>query len=254
MSPISKFWSAAAIVAVASVTAVGVSAYDLRPIVVQLTPSGAGSSQTMIINNSHQEPIAIEVRAYARTQLPNGDDQLTPDNDNIAIFPPQMVIQPGASQSFRVQWTGDPAIESERAYRIVTTQLPIRFQHATRGERTIDVSMRYRYEAALYVVPQGATPAVSLQSVTAVAGEGGAQQLELHIRSDGKTRAILEAPELEITPASGSAVTLTREQLGPLVGLNILPGVERVVRIAAPAGLPAGPLTGQLRTRFTTLR
>ena len=63
MSPISKFWSAAAIVAVASITAVGVSAYDLRPIVVQLTPSGAGSSQTMIINNSHQEPIAIEVRA-----------------------------------------------------------------------------------------------------------------------------------------------------------------------------------------------
>ena len=56
------------------------------------------------------------------------------------------------------------------------------------------------------------------------------------------------------TNLGGYVVTLTREQLGPLVGLNILPGVERVVRIAAPAGLPAGPLTGQLRTRFTTLR
>ena len=87
------FKSAAAIGALVLASApVGLWAYDLKPIVVQLEPSGPGSSQTLVISNTHTVPIAIEVTAFRRKQLPSGDDELTPDDEDLLIDPPQMVL------------------------------------------------------------------------------------------------------------------------------------------------------------------
>lgn len=229
------------------------AAYDLKPIVVQLSPTGNGSSQTLVITNSHEVPIAIEVRAYRREQLADGEDRLTPEDQDILIYPPQMVIPPLASQSFKVQWVGDPAPTSELAYRIVTEQLPIRFKEVVDGNRSANLTVRYRYEAALYIEPRGAAPAARLASVARVKGDDGSDQLELRIASEGTMRAILDTPRLAISGASGGQAELSGEQVQPLDGLNILPGVERVVRIAAPAGLPSGPLTGTLETQYVVL-
>lgn len=229
------------------------TAYDLRPIVVQLSPTGAGSGQTLVITNSHEVPIAIEVRAYRRQQMPNGEDTLTPEDEDLLIYPPQMVIPPQTSQSFKVQWVGDPAPTRELAYRIVTEQLPIQFTQEIDASRSADLTVRYRYEAALYVVPSNAEPSARLTSIARVTGEDGSEQLELRIASEGTMRAILETPRVTIRDASGESFVLSGEQIQPLDGLNVLPGVERIVRVPAPPGLPAGPLTGELGTRYVVL-
>ncbi|RIV78177.1 molecular chaperone [Pelagerythrobacter aerophilus] len=230
------------------------AAYDLRPIVVQLSPTGAGSGQTLVITNSHEVPIAIEVRAYRRQQMPNGEDTLTPEDEDLLIYPPQMVIPPRTSQSFKVQWVGDPAPARELAYRIVTEQLPIKLTQEIEAGSNADITVRYRYEAALYVMPSNAEPAARLISITRVTGEDGSEQLELRIASEGTMRAILETPRVTIRGASGESMVLSGEQVQPLDALNVLPGAERVVRIAAPPGLSSGPLTGELDTRYVVLQ
>ena len=230
------------------------SAYDLTPIVVQLKPSGAGSSQTMVVTNSHDVPIAIEVQAFERKQLPTGEDRLEAEDEDLIIYPPQMVIPPKSSQSFKVQWVGDPAPTSELAFRIVTQQLPIRFEERISADSEADLTVRYRYEAALYVLPEGAKPSARLVSVERVRDEAGAENLELAIVSEGTMRAILDEPVLELTASAGTPLELSGEALKPLIGLNILPGVERRVRIAAPAELPPGPLRGALKTRYVVLQ
>ncbi|NJM49856.1 MAG: hypothetical protein HC843_02355 [Sphingomonadales bacterium] len=63
--------------------------YDLKPIVIQLSPNGSGASQNLLITNTHDVPIAIEVRAYARQQNPDGTETRTPEDDDIIISPPQ---------------------------------------------------------------------------------------------------------------------------------------------------------------------
>ncbi len=253
--PKSYKFLATALAVAALVAPVGPArSYDLQPIVLQLSPSGAGSSQTMVVTNTHEVPIAIEVHAFRRTQLPSGEDQLTPEDQDLLIYPPQMVIPPQASQSFKVQWVGDPTIDSERAYRIVTEQLPIKFEKKVEGERTADLTVRYRYEAALYIVPKGATPSARLVSVERVTGDDGAPLLELTIASEGTLRAILDQPTLDLAGASGGTVSLTGEAIKPLEGLNILPGVSRKVRIPAPADLTAGPVTGSLQTKYVVLQ
>lgn len=238
--------------AVAACASTSALAYDLKPIVIQLAPSGARAAQTAVVTNTHDVPIAIEVKAFQRAQKPDGTDTLTADDDNIIVSPPQMVILPKSSQSFRVQWVGDAAPAREIAYRIVTEQLPIQFKEQVRKDLTADLTMRYRYEAALYIMPETRQAKATLTGVSAVKNAQGADELELRIKSEGTSRAILDKPVLDLS-ADGRPYRLEGEAVKSLSGLNILPGVERVVRIAMPADLKGHMLSGKLSTQYITL-
>lgn len=230
-------------------------AYDLRPIIVQLTPSGAGSSGTVIITNSHEVPIAIEARAYLRIQNPDGSEERIPEDEDIIITPPQMVIAPGSSQAVRVRWVGDANPDRELTYRLVTEQLPINLATESNEETTANLSLAYRYEAALYIVPPGSQPSARITRAAAVQDEEGTQWLELDIASEGTRRAILEEPAVSLTAAgSSSPITLDGEAVEPLVGLNILSGGYRTVRLPWPEGLTAGPVNAELRTGYTVFQ
>ena len=217
------------------------SAYEVNPMVMELRPTGQGSSASGVITNSHDVPIAIEIQVFARTQNPDGSDRLVAENEDVIVTPPQTVIQPGESQTFRVSWVGDQAPTKE-----------IGFKEEKRDNYVAEVTMRYRYEIALYIQPQGTSPKATLRSARVFEDGGNGRMLELAISSDGTRRAILEKPQLQLA-GGGSSFTLESEQLAPLVGLNILPGSTRVVRMLAPAGMPLGDLTGDLRTSYLVI-
>ncbi|NJM49857.1 MAG: hypothetical protein HC843_02360 [Sphingomonadales bacterium] len=163
-----------------------------------------------------------------------------------------MVIAPKASQSFKVQWVGDPAPEKELSYRIVTTQLPIKFKDQKQGEVSVKVDMSYRYEAALYIVPPKSAPSAKLVGLAPVTDDKGAKWLEARILSDGTRRAILDKPVLTVTPQNGGgSISLEGEALAALANQNILVGNERIIRLPWPDGLPFGAVTGDLQTGYT---
>lgn len=228
------------------------SAYEVNPMVIELRPSGQGSSASGVITNSHDVPIAIEIQIFSRTQNPDGSDDLVPENEDIIVTPPQVVIQPGESQTFRVSWVGEQTPDRERAYRLVTNQLPIRFRQEKRENYVAEVTMRYRYEVALYVQPQGTTPRAQLRSARVFDDAEHGRVLEVTITSDGTRRAILENPQLQLA-SGGASFSVDTAELAPLVGLNVLPGSTRIVRMPAPAGLPLGDLTGELKTSYLVI-
>ncbi|MXP42126.1 fimbria/pilus periplasmic chaperone [Altererythrobacter soli] len=223
--------------------------YDLRPIVIQLAPSGAGASDTVVITNSHAVPIAIEVRAYQRSQNPDGTDRRIPEDNDIIITPPQMVIAPGASQSIRLRWIGESNPERELAFRIVTEQLPIALGPKRAGEAVANLSLAYRYEAALYVVPPASKPAARISRAAPVEADGK-RWLELDIASEGTRRAILDQPSVAVTPQSGQPAVLEGAAVAPLAALNILSGAYRTVRLPWPEGVAFGPVEAELHTGY----
>ncbi len=228
------------------------SSYDMTPIVIQLQPNGAGAAQSVVLTNTHEVPIAIEVRAYTRTQNPDGTESRTPEDDDIIITPPQMVIAPKASQSFKVRWVGDPAPEKELTFRLVSNQLPIKFKEEKTGDVSVNVSMNYRYEAALYVVPPQSKPSARLTGLAPVTDENGATWMEVKILSEGTRRAILARPTLVVrTSNGGTPITLEGEDMAPIANLNILVGNERIVRLPWPEGMPVGPVEGEFQTEYT---
>jgi fimbrial chaperone protein len=228
------------------------SGYDLKPIVIQLSPTGTGASQNVLITNTHNVPIAIEVRAYKRSQRPDGTEERVAEDEDLIISPPQMVIAPKASQSFQVRWVGDQKPEKELAFRLVTKQLPIKFKDQKKGEVSVKVDMSYSYEAALYVVPPQSTPSARLAAAKHVADDQGKSWLELKFASEGSRRAILKNPVLDLSTLNGGAkITLQGDAVKAIANLNLLVGSERVVRLPWPEGLPKGEVAGTLRTEYT---
>jgi fimbrial chaperone protein len=226
--------------------------YDLKPIVIQLSPTGSGSSQNVLITNTHKVPIAIEVRAYKRSQKPDGTEERVAEEEDLIISPPQMVIAPQASQSFQVRWVGDQKPGRELAFRLVTKQLPIKFKDQKKGDVSVKVDMSYSYEAALYIVPPQSKPSARLAAVRHVADDKGISWLELKIASEGSRRAILKNPILDLNASSsGAKITLQGDAMKTLANLNLLAGSERIIRLPWPKDLPKGEVTGTLRTEYT---
>ena len=231
------------------------NAYDVRPIVIQLSPEGAGSTQSVIISNSHDEPIAIEVRAYHRVQKPDGTEDREPADDAIIITPPHLVIAPGASQAVRVRWVGDPTPPRELAFRLVTEQLPINLTTQHREDFTANVLVNYRYEAALYVTPHNARPEARIDRAVPVTGEDGTQLLELEIVSEGTRRASLDKPKVVLTPiGGGSSIILEGEAVAGLNQMVTLAGSRRIVRIPWPPNVDVGPVQAELRAQYIVLQ
>lgn len=253
MKYISRKGLLALAVSIAAISVRG-DAYDVTPMVIQLQPSGAGSSATMVVTNTHPIPVAIEIHSYRRTQKPDGTDDLVSDERDLIITPPQMVIAPKSSQTIKVQWIGEQNPEKELAYRIVTEQLPIDFKKVQRQDFSADLKVKYRYEVALYIAPKNPKSLASLVSAKPVAAAGGARQIELTIRSDGNSRAILDKPVLRLASAGGASVKLEGAAVQPLIGLNILPGSQRTVRIAAPDNLGQGEISGSLSSDYIPVR
>ncbi|WP_379922499.1 molecular chaperone [Erythrobacter sp. R86502] len=229
--------------------------YDVRPIVIQLAPEGAGSTQSVIITNNHQEPIAIEVRAFHRIQNPDGSEKREPEDNDLIITPPQLVIAPGSSQAVRVRWVGDPNPPRELAFRLITEQLPINLATEKRDNFTANVSVNYRYETALYVTPRNAVPQARIERAAPVMGEDGMQMLELDIVSEGTRRASLDKPTVVVTPeGGGSSVTLEGEAVSKLNQLVTLVGSRRTVRIPWPENVNVGPVQAELRAQYIVLQ
>ena len=227
------------------------SAFEFSPIVAQFEPAGPGSARTFTVQNNQPDTIALQIEVYARSADEAGRETRIPDYDNFIITPPQLVLTPGAGRSVRAQWIGDPAPQSEQAFRIIVSQIPIHFsEDAPASDTNASVAIAYRYEVAAYVAPAGAEPEISLLSAEPVSDAQGVAALRLTLRNSGTMRAILSDPVLSLKAAGGEELVLRKERLGPLEMKNVLSGTQAVIDLPWPEELPFGPVTATLETGY----
>jgi fimbrial chaperone protein len=226
------------------------AAYEFTPIVAVFAPSGPGAVQSFVVRNTQPETIALQITAVRRLTAPDGAESHEPEFDDFIITPPQLVVAPGASQTVRAQWIGDPAPERELSYRFIVTQVPIRYEREVREETTANITLGYKYEAAVYVTPPGAQPLARLVSADPVQSEDGTTRLAVTLASEGGTRAILENPVLRLSGANGQSVTLEGDTLPELRNKNLLSGTTRTFMLDWPTGLPQGPVSAEFSTDY----
>ena len=240
--------AAAAALGVACLLA-SAAAYEFTPIVSVFAPSGPGAVQTFTVRNTQPEMVALQITAVRRISAPDGSETHEAELDDFIITPPQLVVAPGASQTIRAQWIGNPAPERELNYRFIVTQVPIRYEREVRTDTSAHITLGYRYEAAVYVTPPGARPEARLVSADPVQGADGTVKLAVTIASEGRTRAILEDPVLRLTSGARS-VTMQGDLLRELQNRNILSGTTRTFLLDWPAGLPHGPVLAEFSTSY----
>ena len=100
-------------------------AMRVSPMVSELTTTGAGSAARIEVGNVGGAALPFETMITRMEIDANGDVVETPADEDFLVFPPQGLVPVGGRQVVRVQWIGEPTIESSHAYYLWVKQLPV---------------------------------------------------------------------------------------------------------------------------------
>lgn len=214
--------------------------FDFAPITQSFSPSGAGATQSFEVSNPGKQQIAVKITMVTRTMSENGTESYTPASNRFVVFPSQIVLQAGASQTVRVRWVGPADITSEQSYRIIAAQLPVNF--GTTPQAGASINILFRYLGAVYIVPKGARPDVVIADARVGVGPDGKKGLFVSFRNKGTAHEILKDLTITVSGESTSGTSMSRTfdsaELKGINGANVLAGSTRAFFLPAAGELP----------------
>jgi fimbrial chaperone protein len=226
----------AAFAAVVAMTPVSSQAMSVQPVVVDMTTVGRTMSATLTVENSFTSPLPVELTVQ---ELGFNDDGVVPtgkDPGDLLIFPPQAIIPPKGTQSFRVQWVGDPEIKQSKHYYVTVAQLPVELPEGQSG-----IQILYNFQTVVSVAAPGAKSALSVVSAAPTPNDGKTA-VGVVVKNDGDNYDYLSRQRVSITmqDASGKKIfekALTGAEFQQVAGFGLVgPHVQR--RVVVPVELP----------------
>ena len=207
-------------------------AYSVGPLRQTLVPGGNDAIGELALENDGATPAALSLSVERASVAEDGTVGRVSGEDDFIVFPPQALLQPGASQKVQVRYIGPADIDAARLYLVTVEQVPVALDAADGAELSVGVN----FVTVFNVEPQGATADVRLVSATSEAG--GA--VRLRIENAGTAMDRLERHALV---ADGARVPLDPAWLGETSIIE-----ARAARdVLLPAGvLPAGADAGAL--------
>jgi len=218
------------------------SAFQLRPMSREFTPSGNGSTQSYDIVNDSTEPLAVEMSMFSRQMDVDGVETQTKADDDFLIYPSQIVLKPGETQTVRVTWLGNPQPATELAYRLAAAQVPIELGSPDTNQTTATgaVKVLLRYLGSVYIHPENTAPKVVLDSVVPQTNANGTG-LEITLNNQGNARAFLKDFRLHLVSSTGTPMEVTPEQLKDISNTTILAGHQRRYFLPYPDAASVNP-------------
>lgn len=184
-----------------------------------------------LIENEGGTNIAVELTVKERKMDENGVETLLETKD-ITVFPPQIIIPPREKRTIRVQYNSNNDLTSERSYRVIAEQLPLKVDAKTKDQAGIQMLMKF--VAALYATPPGAKSEVKVLSQTS-----NGKELILLLENKGNRHQLLNNPVLKYLH-EGAKGEIKAGELTGLTGENILAGQKRKFVIQSKKVIPVG--------------
>jgi fimbrial chaperone protein len=268
--------SVVAATAVLAVTAVILAAAGaawamrVSPMVSELTTTGVGSAARIEVGNIGSVALPFETRITRMDVDAEGNITETDADEDFLVFPPQGVVPRGGRQVVRVQWVGNPDIDTSHAYYLWVRQLPVETDPNATPEDggAVSVQVLYTMKALIVVAPPGAEPKVEIVSVKPTMVAPPAPEIdptltgdetpppppeepgvEIVVSNSGKRYALMSGATwiLEGTDTSGQPFSreYKTEEVSQLVGVGYLApgGGRRTFKLPTGAALdPAKPL------------
>ncbi|MES2339625.1 MAG: fimbria/pilus periplasmic chaperone [Pseudomonadota bacterium] len=223
-------------------------AMTVQPVVIDLTVSGRGMSQVVTVENTFSTPLPVELRVQDLEFDENGVKGTGKDSGDLLIFPPQALIQPGQTQSFRVQYVGDPDLKASKHYYITVAQLPVKLPE---GQSAIQIL--YNFQVLVSVTPANAKPAIAITAAEVGKNADGKPVPVLTLNNPSAAHGYLSSGRLRIvqTDASGKEVfrrTLSGPEVQQTIGFGLV-GANQTRRMSLPILLPVDG--GKVDASFT---
>ena len=227
-------------------------AMTVEPVVLDLKSPGRGMSQAILVQNNGTYALPVELTVQELAVASDGLHPTGKDSGDLVAFPPQALIQPGQSQTFRVQYVGEPALSHSKHYYISVAQLPVR------GVLNAQVGLQvlYNLQVLVNVGPAGAKP--NLHAVSAAVGKNSAHQPVplITVSNDSATYGYLARGQLQLIERDSTGRVILRNTLSPaqieqVLGLGLIASGQRR-RLMLPIVLPAEQ--GTLEAQFVPSR
>lgn len=203
-------------------------AFRVEPMSYTLATTGGEARRTLRVRNTQTTPVAVEVIVQRRSMDEAGRLAHTPADEDFLIFPPQTLVQPGASQAIRVQYIGDPQPDAARAYTIAVQQVPL----LDPEDGTAAVEVVFRFGTAAYVVPRGARPNVLVEGVDPVTDD---RLIGVTLHNAGNRHANLQDFDWLFVESDGGEYALEPETIEPALGNPIIyPDHRRRIDLPVP--------------------
>lgn len=220
----------------------------VQPVVVDLQMSGRGMSQVVTVENTFATPLPVELKVQELELTPEGVRQTGKDPGDLLVFPPQAMIEPGQTQTFRVQYVGDPALARSKHYYITVAQLPVKLPE---GQSAIQIL--YNFQVLVSIAPNGVQPKIAVTGANVGRNAEGKPIPIVSVQNDSPAHGYLSNGRLRIVEkdASGAQVfsrTLSGSEIQQTMGFGLIGGGQ-ARSVAVPVELPSGD--GTVEATFT---
>jgi fimbrial chaperone protein len=217
--------------AITLVPSASVQAVTVAPMQVEMVSAGALSRATVSVINNSSTPLPIESVVQRMTLDENGKSSTSKAGDEFLVMPPQAMIPPGATQNFRIQWLGEPLIETSQSFFIFFNQLPVK---ALQGKAELQVVMSLG--VMVNVAPPQGTPGLKVVGTGVTVDNLGKRRPTITVQNPTKIHALLPQTTIRLS-AGGWSETLPPGLLSERLGSGLVqPGRQR--KFVLPVDLP----------------
>ena len=213
-------------------------AMTVQPVVIDLQTAGRQMSHVITVENTFATPLPVELTIQELDLTTEGVKQTGKDPGDLLVFPPQAIIAPGQTQTFRVQYVGDPGLAKSKHYYITVAQLPIKLPE---GQSAIQIL--YNFQVLISVGPLGVKPKIEAQGAEVTAGPGGKSFATVTMVNQSPAHGYLSNGHLRVVEKdrSGAQIfskTLSGAEIQQTMGFGLIGGGQ-TRRVAVPVELPS---------------
>jgi fimbrial chaperone protein len=225
-----------------------VVAMTVQPIVVNLQSSGRGMTQVVTVENTFAAPLPVEIIVEELSLESDGVKGTGKDSGDLLVFPQQAMIQPGQTQTFRMQWVGDPDLAKSRHFYATVAQLPVQLPQ---GQSAIQIL--YNFQVLVSVSPQGVKPDLKVSAAGVGHDNAGKPVPIVTLSNASSAHGYLSQGRLRIIQhdSAGKEVfrrTLSGPEIQQTIGFGLV-GAGQTRKVQIPIALPQDG--GSVEAQFT---
>lgn len=224
-------------------------AMTVQPVVVDLKTAGREMSQVVTVENTFAKQLPVELTIQELELTADGVKLTGRDPGDLLVFPPQALIEPGQTQTFRVQYVGDPELARSKHYYITVAQLPVKLPE---GQSAIQIL--YNFQVLVSVAPAGAKSDLEITGAEIGRNPSGKPVPVVQVHNKSSAHGYLSGGRLRIVEkdASGKEVfrrTLSGPEIQQTMGFGLIGG-NQTRRVTVPVELPSD--SGSVEASFST--
>lgn len=206
-------------------------ALGVTPIHIEMTAAGSGSRAQFTVNNDSKSPVPVEITIDSFELNEAGSSKVSKSPDEFLIFPPQAVIAPGASQTFRIQWVADPSLAKSRSYMVNVNQIPVKLPA---GQSAVQIVMSFG--VMVNVAPSKGTGNLKLVGTAIDVAKDGKRRPVIIVENSAAVHALLSESTLRAS-VGGKSVDFGSSEIREKIGIGLVqPGKRR--KFVLPVDLP----------------